>query len=66
MGKELSLLASTLGKQVYNLDLVPFDEVKIDFIDEKIRKKYIYTYLTSPKIETVQNWDIVSGIVSHL
>lgn len=63
LGPELSLLASTLKKHVYNLDKIPFNAINITTVENLERKNYIYTYLTSPEIEDRKNWEIIREVV---
>lgn len=62
--RNLALLASTLGKEAYNLDKTQFEKIKITPIDDVKRKQYIYTYLTSVSTENLKNWEILKTIVS--
>lgn len=62
----LALLASILGKIVYNLDAVSFDEITISSIEQNLREHYIYTYLTSPQIENKTNWEILKEIIIQI
>jgi len=62
----LHLLATSLGLPVYNLDKIPFEQVKILPINSDIRFKYIYTYLTSPETENKRNKDIIFEKIDKL
>lgn len=55
----LSLLASSLGLPVYNLDNIQFEQIQFLPINKDIRLKYIYTYLTSQETENKMNKDII-------
>lgn len=59
LNQALHLLASSLGLPVYNLDNIPFEQIKISPINDNIRRQYIYTYLTSQETENKRNKDII-------
>lgn len=60
----LKLLASTLGKEVYNLDKDDLSLVQPSNIREDIRRKYIYSYLTSQETENKRNTSIICSLLS--
>lgn len=64
--EHLALLASTLRKYVYNLDNDPFEQIEISTIADEVRKDYIYTYLTSPETEKLENWNIIQNAITSL
>lgn len=57
------LIASTLGKHVYNIDKGNFNDIKIDQIEKNKRTNYIYSYLTSKETENKRNIDILKSIL---
>ena len=58
----MKLLAKTLDKKIYNIDKDNLQLIKIEKIDPNIRRKYIYTYLTSLETKDKTNFDILNCI----
>ncbi len=58
--QRLELLANeTLEQPIYNIDRVPLSEIEFNKVDDDIRYKYIYNYLTSKETENKRNQDII-------
>ena len=51
---------------IYNLDHQNYTEIKFTQIEESKRKKYIYTYLTSPETQDLHNFDIINTVFKGL
>ncbi|MDN0051620.1 hypothetical protein QVN91_01320 [Bacteroides caecigallinarum] len=58
--KDLRFVAKDLDKKVYNIENMNYEEIFFEKIDNKLREKYIYSYLTSKDIENKKNIDILS------
>ena len=51
---------------IYNLDHQNYEGIKFSKIEESRRKKYIYTYLTSPETQDLHNFDIITSVFKGL
>lgn len=51
---------------IYNLDHQNYEGIKFSKIEESKRKKYIYTYLTSPETQDLHNFDIINSVFKGL
>lgn len=63
----LKILAEdTLGLEIYNLDHVSGDSIKLNRVSEDKRNIYIYNFLTSQITQDVMNEDTLSKALSNL
>lgn len=51
--------AAYFGKQAYDIDKTPYDEIAASAVSDDLRKKYLYEHVTSPESENRSNADIV-------
>lgn len=58
LSKYILTLSQYLGKKKYNIDTDNYDDILISKIDEDLRQRYIYTYLTDHGIDKLSNDDI--------
>lgn len=62
----ISREAAYFGKQAYDIDKVPYDEIAASAVGEDLRKKYLYEHVTSPESENRSNADIVMEELNHI
>lgn len=61
-----SLAKRTLQLSYYNLDNVDFDSIEIKTINEDIRNKYIFSYLSSHETKDTPNWKTLKEQLSKM
>lgn len=59
----LKLLASTLGKEVYNIEWEIESDMELTQVDDELRERYIYSYLTSKETENKKNIDQLCNLL---
>lgn len=62
----IAALASLLGLCSYNIDSVDYSKICCNKLNSKIRKDYIYTYLTSKQTEHTHNVEILLTFLKKL
>lgn len=67
LSRYIDTLSQALGKEKYNIDGCDYDSMIISPVQENLRHKYIYTYLTDKSIESKTNDEIFTEYVkSHI
>lgn len=63
--QRLDILASSLRKKVYNVDIANYDDINPKPVDEKVKDFYVYTYLTSMDTLNIRNFDTIKRLIKQ-
>jgi len=59
LANKISGMAGFFNKKVYDLDQCSYENIEFSKVEPSLRKKYMYTYVTTPQTENRWNKDIV-------
>lgn len=63
---KLHCYVQQLNKRIYNIDQCSIQQMDFSKINDENRKKYLYSYLTSPETENISNKDILVAEYSKI
>lgn len=58
-------MAAYCENNAYNLDVVPFDEIKIERLNRDVKERYLDTYISSSEIKDKTNSEIMISILKE-